>query len=248
MQTPWGCPMLVSRSDAVGAGIARTGVHELAVSEAIWRLAEGDELAVDVGANLGYFTGLLARRANEVVALEPNPRLYRLIAGNIQRWDVAGKITLDTRAASDRTGTARLSLPANYENNHGIATLESLGDGASYEVPTVQLDDVIAGRAVGVLKLDVEGHEPLVLRGARRSLGAIRDVVFEHHGDIRSPVFETLESAGFTITRIEQSLTRPLLVAPDRAPRGWDAPTYLATREPARASRLLAPRGWRCLR
>src|SRR5213082_545411 len=60
VQTPWRLRMLVARDDVVGAGIARMGVHELSVSEAIWRLAEADDLALDVGANVGYFTGLLA--------------------------------------------------------------------------------------------------------------------------------------------------------------------------------------------
>jgi len=250
VQTPWGCPVLVSREDAIGAGIARTGVHELAVSETMWRLAGGDELALDVGANIGYFTGLLARRARAVIALEPNPQLHRFIAGNIERWDVADSITLDTRAASDAAGTAELHLPIGYDSNHGVATLEASEDTRSYEVPTVRLDDVIAGRTVGVMKLDVEGHELPALTGAAQSLAEhrIRDIIFEDHEPHPSAVSRLLESAGFTISRIEESLTRPLLVAPARPARGWDAPTYLATRDPARASRLLGARGWSCLR
>ncbi len=249
VQTPWGCRMLVARSDTIGSGIARTGVHELAVTETMWRLSEKDDLALDVGANIGYFTGLLASRVGRVVAIEPNPRLRRFLAGNIERWDVGNKITLDTRAASNGNGTAALYLPTDYEENYGIATLEAADGMVSYQVETVRLDEVIAGRSVGVMKIDIEGHEIAALEGAGDSLakGLVRDIIFEEHEPLPSPVSRMLESFGFTISGIEETLTRPVFVS-DRAPQGWDAPTYLATRDSQRTMRLMKPRGWSCLR
>lgn len=249
VQTPWGCAMHVSLADTLGAGIARIGVHELAVSETIWRLTQGDDLAIDVGANIGYFTGLLASRARHVIALEPNPRLRPFIAGNVDRWDVKERIALDYRAASDASGGATLHLPDDYERNYGIASLESSG-GATYEIETVRLDELIAGRRVGILKIDVEGHELTALKGALQSLsaGLIHNIVFEDLQPLPSSVSTLLESVGFTIRGIEEGLTRPRLVSPGRPPRGWDAPTYLATLDADRARALLRPRGWRCLR
>jgi len=251
VQTPWGCPMTVARSDVLGAGIARMGVHELAVSETMWRLAAGDQLAVDVGANIGYFTGLLACRAARVIAFEPNPRLHRFVKANIAAWgDVGERVALDVRAVSDHEGTAVLHLPAAYAANFGVATLEASEETESFEVATVGLDDVIAGHAVGVLKIDVEGHEMTAFEGARDSLaaGLIRDIVFEDLQPLPSRVSQTLEASDFTIFGIEETFSRARLVAPDSVSRHWDAPTYLATRDPARAERLMAPRGWRCLR
>ncbi len=248
--TPWGCPLLVAQEDTIGAGIARMGVHELAVSETMWRLADREDLALDVGANVGYFAGLLARRVSEVIAFEPNPQLYRFIAGNIERWDVADRVTLDTRAASDSDGTAVLHLPADFESNYGIATLEPGADTISHEVPTVRLDEVIAGRRVGILKLDVEGHELSVLQGAGGSLrdGLIRDVFFEDHRPLPTAVSSLLEANGFAINGIEERLSGPVLTPEGHVPEGWDAPTYLATRDPERAARLMGRRGWTCLR
>jgi FkbM family methyltransferase len=226
--------------DVLGRGLARTGVHELAVSEAIWRLAEPGDLAVDVGANVGYFTGLLAQRVREIIALEPNPRLWPIVSENVTAW--GGKVELLAAAASDTSGHAQLHLPADWGENHGIATLEA-GDGESYEVETVRLEDLIAGRAVGILKIDVEGHELTALAGAPLEL--IRDLVFEEHEPLPSPVSELLQGAGFEIRGIEESFLRPRLV--ERRPESWDAPTYLATRNLARAERRLAAPGWRCL-
>jgi FkbM family methyltransferase len=238
IRTPW-TRMRVA-ADVLGRGLARTGVHELAVSETIWRLAEPDDLAVDVGANVGYFTGLLAQRVGEVIALEPNPRLWPIVSENVAAW--GPKIGLLAAAASDTSGHATLHLPADWAENHGIATLEA-GDGDAYEVETVRLEDLIAGRPVGILKIDVEGHELTALAGAPLEL--IRDLVFEEHEPLPSPVSELLESAGFEIRGIEESFLRPRLV--ERRPQSWDAPTYLATRDLARAQRRLASRGWRCL-
>lgn len=239
--------MEVSREDALGAGIARTGVYELAVSEVLWRLSARDELALDVGANIGYFTGLLCRRAVEVLAFEPNPRLRPMLTANVGRWQDGWRVRLDWRAASSSAGKTKLCLPRDFETNHGVATLEST-DGELIDVETVRLEDVIEGRSVGVMKIDVEGHELAVLEGASALLraGLIRDVVFEEHLPPPTPATEVLRDAGFTIWGIQESLRGPLLV--DGVPTGWDAPTYLATRDPARAERLLGPRGWRCLR
>ncbi len=237
--TPWN-EMRVG-GDVIGRGIARTGVHELAVSETIWRIAGAEELAVDVGANVGYFAGLLAHRVREVVAIEPNPRLLPILEENVQRWQ--GHVHVLAVAASSARGRARLHLQAGFEENHGIASLEGSG-GEGYEVETTTLRDVLHGRPVGILKIDVEGHELAVLEGSPLEL--VRDVVFEQHGAMESRVTAALAAAGYEIRGIEESFLGPRLV--ERPPRSWDAPTYLATRRLDEVEELLAPRGWRCLR
>lgn len=243
VRTPW-CEMRVA-DDMIGRGIARMGVHELAVSEVIWRLSEGDDLALDIGANIGYFTGLLARRVGEVIALEPNPLLWPILAQNVGRWD--RNIRLEPWAASDSKGLATLYLPPDeYHENQGTATLVVQPDATSYEVRTVRIADLIGGRSVGVMKIDIEGHEYPALAGA--PLEAIRDIVFEDEAQIPSPVFAKLEAAGFTIRGIAQRLMCAQLVEPDSPQHSWDAPTYLATRDIARAERLMSKRGWQCLR
>ena len=243
VRTPW-CEMQVG-DDSLGRGIARMGVHELAVSEVIWRLSEGDDLALDVGANIGYFTGLLAQRVGEVIALEPNPLLWPILTQNVARWD--RNIRLEPWAASDSTGHAALYLPPDeYHENQGTATLAAQPDAVSYEVRTVRLADLVAGRRVGVMKIDIEGHEYPALAGA--PLQAVRDIVFEEQAEPPSPVFAQLEAAGFTIKGIAQRLMRAQLVEPNEMQPSWDAPTYLATRDISRAELLMSKRGWRCLR
>jgi FkbM family methyltransferase len=177
--------------------------------------------------------------------------LHRFITGNIARWNGVGeRVRLDVRAASDQGGVATLKLPHDCQGNLGLATLEAAEGSASHEVETVRLDEVIDGRRVGVLKIDVEAHELTALEGARDSLsgGLIRDIIFEDHDPLPSPVSSMLVDAGFTISGVEETLRCAVLTPPDRVPRTWDAPTYLATRDPERTRRLMAARGWQCLR
>lgn len=241
---------MVDTTESVGSGIARTGSYELPVTEALWRLSEPSDTALDVGANIGYFTALLGARCRSVRAFEPHPVLHERVAANAARWHK--DIQLDRRALSDRAGTAQLSNPANFAQNRGTASLRAMrGAVGVIDVQTTTLDDIIDGARIGVMKIDVEGHEASVLAGGEQSLseGLIRDIVFEEHEPLPTPVSRALDAHGFTIFGLTErvagiTLTKPSATA---APR-WHAPTYLATTDPDRARALFRRRGWHSLR
>jgi FkbM family methyltransferase len=249
VRTAWGDRLDVF-DDPLGRGVGRTGIHELPVSEVMWRLSGGDDLAVDVGANVGYFTALLSHRARRVVAFEPNPRLATTVRSNTARLAGGDRVELREEAVSDREGTASLFMPEDFRDSLVVASLAVAGGERSFEVPTVTLDRVVGEAAVGVLKIDVEGHELGVLRGAREALerGRVRDIVFEEHQPLPSPASALLVDAGYAIFGIGERFSGPRLTAPGQRLRGWDAPTYLATRDAVRARGLVSRRGWHCLR
>jgi FkbM family methyltransferase len=235
----------------------------LSASEAIWRLLADDELAVDVGANIGYMTGLMAARVGprgQVIAFEPHPTLFEQLTNNVCSWRSdprAGDITLHELALSDRGGTARLHTSDEFDANMGTATLRSADDRSAeahrkpLDVAVAKLDDLVH-RDVGLLKIDVEGHEHSVLVGTRGLLerGAIRDIVFEEHRPLPTPTTELLESHGYKLFRLEQRFAGVKLTPNPRgaAPQLWDAPAYLATNSPDRAVNLLRISGWAVLR
>ena len=73
---PWGLQMQIRPNDYIGSCIWGRGIYDLGVSEAIWRLLDKDDLAIDVGANIGHMTGIMARRVGPkgaVIAFEPHP-------------------------------------------------------------------------------------------------------------------------------------------------------------------------------
>jgi FkbM family methyltransferase len=245
--TPWRHRLLIDSSDHTSSALAVAGVHELAVTEAMWRLADEPELAIDAGANVGYFTSLLACRARRVIAFEPNPDMAARLAGNTARWGVAGtRVDIEARALSDGGGTASLRLPPGYERHSGGATLEPAAAATVVEVPVVRLDDILGDERAGVVKLDVEGHEAAVLRGASRALETqqVRDVFFEEHGELPSSASQLLTDAGYSLFGLDERLLGIDLVAPAEADHPWGAPVYLATADSERAARRLKPRGW----
>ncbi len=252
VRTPWGARLVVSGGDSVGQGLLRSAVHELAVTELLWRLTGPSDLALDVGANVGYFTSLLAVRAARVIAFEPHPkhveRLRRAIAG----WPQRPRVELWPDAVSDRCGAATLSVPHDFAGNEGTASLSLNTPAATaITVRTVTLDEALGDRTGGVLKLDIEGHELAALRGAQEALstGRIRDIVFEDHATMPTTVSRYLAEYGYTIFGIAERALGVDLVPAEEAPSArWDAPNYLATLDPARATRLMRPRRWRSLR
>jgi FkbM family methyltransferase len=258
---PWGLSLEVEPRETIGRAVLHLGVYDVLVSEVLWRLTAPGEQALDVGANIGHMSSVLAMRvgpSGQVLAFEPHPLLQERLRRNVARWrESPGCGRVETRAVAlgDSEREGHLRVPAGFQENAGLASLVE-GPEASHgervvSVPVQVLDQAVPPPlAPAVMKLDVEGGEAAVLRGAPRLLATcLRDIVFEDHGSWPTPAMELLTQAGYTLFRLRKSLLGPRLVpASEPPPAGaWEAPSYLATREPERARSLLAPRGWRVL-
>jgi FkbM family methyltransferase len=257
LRTAWGS-QVYCWPDTLGRAVARTGVSDLIVAEALARLSDPGETAVDAGANVGLMSNLLAHAVGpggRVVSFEPHPLIFDTLTTNVARWrtsDGISPIEVHQAAVSSSDGTLPLGIePDTFAHNKGTASLEQHHPGNAIEVRTVRLDSQLSG-PVGVLKLDVEMHELDALRGAESLLagGLVRDIVFEEHRPPPTPVTALLESHGYVILGIRQGLLRPIVSAPADAYRRklWDPPALLATADAERARRRLQPRGWDCLR
>jgi FkbM family methyltransferase len=135
----------------------------------------GDGPIVDVGANIGLVSLLLARRFpdRDIHAFEPNPTTFETLEANIAR-NGAKKVSCHRYAVSDADGTVMFD---NDPVARGTASISRDGGGHAAEVPAITLDSFVAKHgisAIGLLKIDVEGYETLVLRGAERVLNEIR--------------------------------------------------------------------------
>jgi FkbM family methyltransferase len=245
----------------IGVTLWLNGVFDLTVSEVLWRLLEPGEVAVDAGANIGYMTSLLAARAGvrgRVYAFEPHPQNMADLSYNVAQWSKRGgtaQVDVEAMGLSDHEGMMRLYVPSDFDQNRGLATLEATAGDATeaVEVPVRCLDQVLAARpSVGVMKIDVEGHELSVLKGAESLLtgGLIRDIVFESHADYPTPVTNYLEALGYEILQLSRSFWGPR-VDPVKGVTtlGFldEARSFLATREVSRARKRLQRRGWAVL-
>ncbi|MEU8955415.1 FkbM family methyltransferase [Streptomyces sp. NPDC048518] len=158
--------------------------------------------AVDVGGWYGPWSRRLAPRARQVVTVEPVPHLARLLAAS-----TPGNVRVVQGAATDRPGTARLWLPRGDQGRRGVSSLvrRDIHDTA-VDVPCVTLDG-LGLRDVGFIKIDVDGNELPVLRGAHELIA--RD---------RPALFIELESRIQPIAPIVELLTR------HHRYRGWVLP------------------------
>jgi len=252
VELPWGCPIEIDVRETIGRSIWTAGVYDLAVVEVLTRLADPRRLAIDAGANIGAMTGALAARAAEVWAFEPNPVLAPRLTGNIARI-VGRRGFAPCRsfevALSDADGEGQLEIPVGSSINGGLARLTAGNAGVA--VRTIRLDALLQDREVGILKVDVEGHEAAVFRGASESLkgGRIAHIVFEEHAGPQSEACQFLTECGYGLFEIGWRLTGPV-VAPlgAGAARYYEAPSYLATRDPLGALATCRSRGWACFR
>ncbi|MEV0220578.1 FkbM family methyltransferase [Streptomyces sp. NPDC050704] len=129
--------------------------------------------AVDVGGWYGPWTRRLSDRAHHVVTVEPVPHLARLLTAA-----TPGNVRVVQAAASDRRGTARLWLPPGDQGDRGVSSLVRRDIHArALDVPCVTLDSLNL-HDVDFVKIDVDGNELAVLRGATTLLTRDRPALF----------------------------------------------------------------------
>ena len=148
------------------------GLYELDVARLIRQSLRPDDHFVDGGANIGYFTLLAAQcvgPGGRVDAFEPEPQNRAHLEANLARNGLSHRVHVHAAALSDRAGVAHIHLFRDAGSNHGCASLFNPDDAItrSAAVPTLRLDDILRGTMPRMIKLDVEGAEPLAIEGMR---------------------------------------------------------------------------------
>jgi len=147
------------------------GSYELDKQHAIWRFRREGGTALDVGANVGYYTLLLSRAVGptgKVVAIEPDARNAAWVRfhTNLNR---VSNVEVIVGAVAARTGTA--TFAAGPTSTTGRVVSDEKGQ----QVPAFTLDDIVFGghlQIPSIVKMDIEGSESAALLGARRLLEA----------------------------------------------------------------------------
>jgi len=167
---------------------------------------------VDCGANRGDFAVYAAQRVRpggRVVAVEPAPDNVEGLRRSLAANELSGAVTVVDQALSDRVGSATLHL-CKWSGGHSIHVDHSTG--ASVTVRTVPLDSIVDH--ADLIKIDVEGGEEALLRGATRLLRSVSVIVMDVHPHLGvSPIriADMLISAGLSPVAGHQ-LARPAAV------------------------------------
>lgn len=192
--------------DIIGRHIGKYGVHEPRITQ--WMAdylsaAAGPGMVVDVGANLGWHAVHAAQYAavETVVAFEPDLFNAQLLDRNLTANKI-DKVVVSTCAVGAQSGIARLHRyrGTNY-GRHSLLTDYGYG---SRLVPLRDLDSALESLGLSeqpilVLKIDVEGYEPAVIEGARRTLTRTQAIALEYSPDLveLAAMVDALHAAGF---------------------------------------------------
>ena len=181
---PGSVRLFVDLSDhVIGLSIVR-GRYEEAEIELMRRTLRAGDIVIDIGAHIGLFTmlmGALVGPLGRVYAFEPLDANADLLERSIAENRFGDRVIFRRAAVGATSGAGMLTFPAETLNTGGAYLLREgtapLTGNLKKSVPIVRLDDVVTERPVRMIKMDVEGAEPQVLRGARRLLREDRPIV-----------------------------------------------------------------------
>jgi len=175
-----GISFMLDPSDLVPLVILRTGAWQTEIWDSISPTLSEGGVFLDVGAHIGYFSLKAARKVGQtgrVVAFEPNPETLKLLRDNVSA-NRAENVVVEPIACTDREQTLTLFAAPSF--NTGAASLgrnnadfSPDGPPKEYSVRGRPIDDVVRElnlARVDVIKIDVEGAELFVVRGAMNTL------------------------------------------------------------------------------
>jgi FkbM family methyltransferase len=208
---PSGLSFVVHHRDTIGRHIAKYGTHEPLLTRwmAEFLAVAPRGLVIDVGANLGWHALHAASHPNvdTVVAFEPDSFNAWLLERNLAENGI-GNAIVECRAVGASAGVAVLFR---YKSaNFGRHSLVADHGHGSRQVPLTDLDGAMAGlglgeRPIALIKIDVEGYEPAVIAGAKRSLARAEALILEYSPDLSrggglsaEHMIGQLHSIGFT--------------------------------------------------
>jgi FkbM family methyltransferase len=152
--------------------------------ELVTKVIRTGDIVIDGGSNVGFFALLAAARLNGsgcVFAFEPDPKTFALLQQNIRRNRFESTIRAEQVALTDREGT--LDFAVNSEEPMLSSLVPAMTDPVgSISVHAARLDAFLAASGLeraDVIKLDLEGAEPMALEGARAALRTTRMLIFE---------------------------------------------------------------------
>ncbi len=162
---------LDTRDHSLAPHIARSGVWEWDVERVASRLARPGQSVVEVGANVGYHTLVMAQAIGplgRLRAFEAHPRLAALLRGTLELNGFQDRVAVHACAAMDMAGEIEFALDPDYLGSGHWALPGGLARySQQFTVPATTLDAACGeDPPLDLLRMDAEGSEPQVLRGA----------------------------------------------------------------------------------
>ncbi len=200
---PWvqGTRFLVRRGEVGLTGNVYAGLHEFEEMAFLLHLLRPGDRFADVGANSGSYTLLAAGVAGaHVVAFEPVPEPRGRLETNLRINGIESLVDVVPKGVGEAPGT--VSFTVTHDSKNHVSTAEEMQSASTLTVEVTTLDETLGGREPTLIKIDVEGYEPLVLRGAEAVLASpsLLALIVE--------INQNLERYGFRADELDRNLER----------------------------------------
>jgi FkbM family methyltransferase len=211
--------VLLNPRDPIVSGLLMFGMYEPYESELFREIVKPGMTVIDIGANIGYFTIIAARRvgrAGRVIAFEPEPENRFFLEQSVEMNDLA-HVMIYPIAIADKKGAVILNL---FDSNKGKHSLvKDAGDDKGFSsritVESTDLDSFLRDKGpcqtIDVIKMDIEGAESLALAGMKETLLRCRTLFMEYTplaikkaGHEPELILAALKEQGFSIYQINE--------------------------------------------
>lgn len=164
--------LIASRNDIyIGRGLFEYGEFSEAEVEFFRKVIQKNDIVCDVGANIGTHTLAFSRLARHVYAFEPQPMLYHALCGMIALNELSNVTTIHAGCYSREGTLSYAPLVMDQPNNFGALSLQPFSPDRAIRVVKLITD-------CQFLKVDVEGMELDVLRGATEMIRRCKPVMY----------------------------------------------------------------------
>lgn len=205
------------RTNLIGRALYQDGIWEPPVTEAIEKLTRPGMIALDVGADIGYYALQMSRLVGpegRVIAFEPIPAARERLKHNIA-LNSCTNIEISEYALGNQEGKVYLEDP--FEKSR-LNLNKSAGAAGDIEVSIKRLDDLVEQMnlpSVDIVKMDIEGAEHQALLGMEQTLRRFHPIlIVEVHnhflplfGSTSKELLSWLTSLNYQITPVDSTGT-----------------------------------------
>ena len=188
------------------------------------KLVDGSKASIDIGVYRGVYSYFLSNLCEYVYAFEANPLLYSKLVNGFKNKK---NIKIENLAISSDSGETELRIPirditASFDNEEkyklGTATMHKENNLENEKFDTLKsikkicLDDYDFNHQIGFLKIDVEGHEMDILRGAKKLIAQNMPIMLieieERHSGVQpNDAINEIEQLGYSCYFVDENFT-----------------------------------------
>jgi FkbM family methyltransferase len=195
------------------------GYYEYEITKVVSNVLKEGGLCIDVGANCGYYTILFSKIVKEkgsVLSFEPDKNNLFFLIKNV-KYNNCNNVRIYPYAVSDSDGFAILCIDKmGGGDSHIIESTESKNNNENIKIRTIKLDSLNYNKPIHLLKIDVQGNEVKVFKGAFKTLTNTKYIIFEYwpagiiERSKENPflIFEILSKNNFNLYLIKNGMLR----------------------------------------